>query len=421
MQDRSLGTHPFIVHIPTDTVGYPQLASWPGFSGGLDARLTVMSRPRRTPRPERTRSKPTTGALPGGSSRNRRPGRSHSSRSQTVLRASGPGDVITLVPYQLGFQPEHSLVLVTVNKPRGRLGPVLRVDLPDPPDHQATADHLVQVLSHHGLRRVIAIAFSPQDEVVDLFIEQLGVALAAADIEVLDAWRADGRRWFSYLCTNPACCPPEGVPYGQDVGPAEAGAILAGAVSLPDRQALHDSIGRLPDPDHLMADATADAILAWANRPTGDLERQACLGLEMDRMVDLVTAFSRHPRLIDEGECARLSVAVQDIMVRDAAWALMSRQRIEAHVDLWTQVTRRAVDGFVAAPSSLLGFACWIQGSGALARCAAERALGDVPGYSMAILLEESLDRCVPPSAWRPIPLEEIYAAAGCRLGGRIP
>jgi hypothetical protein len=329
------------------------------------------------------------------------------------VKASSPGDVITLVPYQLGFQPEHSLVLVTVNKPRGRLGPVLRVDLPCPADHQATADHLVQVLSHHGLRRVIAIAFSVKDAVVDSFVEQLRAALAAADIEVLDAWRADGRRWFSYLCTNPICCPPGGVPYGQAVGPAAAEAILAGAVALPDRQALRDSISRLPDPDHLMTAATASAIIVWANRPTADPERLSWLAREMDRMVDLVTAFSRHRRLLDKAECAQLSVAVQDIMVRDAAWALMSRQRIESHVDLWTQVTRRAVDGFVAAPSSLLGFACWIQGSGALARCAAERALGDDPGYSMAHLLEESLDRCVPPSAWHPIPLEEIYAAAG--------
>jgi hypothetical protein len=375
-----------------------------------------MSRPRRAPRPQRIRSKPTTGhnVLLGGSAANRPPGRSHESRPQAVVKASSPGDVITFVPYQLGFQPEQSLVLVTVNEPRGRLGPVLRVDLPAPGDYQVTADHLVQVLTHHGLRRVIAIAFSPRDPVVDCFIEQLEAALAAADIEVLDAWRADGRRWFSYLCTNPICCPPDGVPYGQEVGPAAAEAVLAGAVALPDRQALRDLIGRLPDPEHVMTTATVTAISAWANRPTADPEHQTWLGREMDRMVDLVTAFSHHRRLIDEVECARLSVAVQDIMVRDVAWALMSRRRIEAHVDLWTQVTRRAVDGFVAAPSSLLGFACWIQGSGALARCAAERALGDDPGYSMARLLEESLDRCVPPSAWRPIPLKEICS-------GRLP
>jgi Domain of unknown function (DUF4192) len=337
-----------------------------------------------------------------------------------VVKASNPGDVITLVPYQLGFQPEHSLVLVTVGKSRGRLGPVLRVDLPDPRDQQATADHLVQVLNHHGLRRVIAIAFSPQDAGVDSFVEQLGAVLAVADIEVVDAWRADGRRWFSYLCTNPICCPPDGIPYGQDVGAAAAEAILAGAVALPDREALRDSIGRLPDRDRLMSAATTTVVIAWANRPTADPERRAWLGREMDRMVEVVTAFSRHRRVLDGVECARLSVAVQDIMVRDAAWAVMSRQRIDAHVDLWTQVTRRAVDGFVAAPSSLLGFACWIQGSGALARCAAERALDDDPGYSMANLLQESLDRCVPPSAWRPIPLEEVYAAAGCLPVGRL-
>jgi Domain of unknown function (DUF4192) len=336
---------------------------------------------------------------------------------RAAVKASSPGEVITFVPYQLGFQPEHSLVLVALTSARGRLGPTLRVDLPDPVDYQVTTDHLVQVLRHHRLRRVIAIAFSPADPVVDGFVDQLGTALSRAEIELADAWRADGRRWFSYLCKNPACCPPEGVAYGQRVGPAEAEAVLAGVVALPDREALCDSIGRQPDPNHVMSPATAAAVVAWADRPTGDPEHQAWLGREMDGIVEFVTAFCGRRRLLDEVECARLSVAIQDVMVRDAAWALMSRDGIDSHVDLWTQVTRWAVDGFVAAPASLLGFASWIQGSGALARCAAERALADDPGYSMAHLLEESLDRCVPPSAWRPIPLEDVYAAAGCPPG----
>jgi hypothetical protein len=339
--------------------------------------------------------------------------------SRSVLKASTPGDVIALIPYQLGFQPEHSLVLLIVDEPRGRLGPILRVDLPDRKTQQATADYLVNVLSHHGLRRVIAIAFSPEAAEADSFVGELAAALTAADIELIDAWRADGRRWHSYLCTSPVCCPSEGVAYGQQEGTVVAEAVVAGAVALPDRQALRDSIGRLPDPDGVMHAATASAGLAWASRPTADQERRAWLGREMDRIVDLVTTFSQDRRHLGDIECARLSVAVQDIMVRDAAWAVMDHPRIEAHVDLWTQVTRRAVDGFVAAPSTLLGFACWIQGSGALARCAAERALRDDPGYSMAHLLEESLDRCVPPSVWRPIPVQEIYTAAGCRPGGR--
>jgi hypothetical protein len=380
-----------------------------------------MSRSRRTQRRQPTRSKPTTGRIadPGRVSARHPLGRSHGGRSQAILKASSPGDVIALIPYQLGFQPEHSLVLLVVNEPRGRLGPILRVDLPDRRAHRATADYLVQVLSHHGLRRVIAVAFSPQAAEADSFVEELSAALTVADIELVDAWRADGRRWYSYVCTSSVCCPSEGVPYGQQEGTVVAEAVAAGAVALPDRQALRDSIDRLPDPVGAMVAATASATVAWSNRPTADRERRAWLGREMDRIVDLVTTFSQARRHLDDIECARLSVAVQDIMVRDAAWAVMDHPCIEAHIDLWTQVTRRAVDGFVAAPSSLLGFACWIHGSGALARCAAERALRDDPGYSMAHLLEESLDRCVPPSAWRPIPLQEIYAVAGCQRAGR--
>jgi Domain of unknown function (DUF4192) len=375
-----------------------------------------MSRARPT-RPQRRRSKLTTGQATVPHTGARRRGAS-SEAAQVVLKASSPGDVITLVPYQLGFQPENSIVVVAVSEPRGRIGPILRIDMPDPGDHRVTTDYLVQVLSHHGLRQVIAIAYSPPEAVVDCFVDQLATALANDDIKLIDAWRADGRRWFSYLCKNPVCCPPEGVVYGKDVGPAAAEAVLAGAVALSDRQALRDSIERVPGLDELMETATVTAVLAWAERPQAESDRLGWLGLEMDRMVNFITAFTNQRRSLEAAECAQLSVAVQDIMVRDAAWALMSQQEIEPHVDLWTQVTRRAVDGFVAAPSSLLGFAVWIQGSGALARCAAQRALADDPSYSMAHLLEEILDRCVPPNAWRPIPLDDIYIAAGCQRSG---
>ena len=97
--------------------------------------------------------------------------------------------------------------------------------------------------------------------------------------------------------------------------------------------------------------------------------------------------------------------------VRDVAWSMIQSQDIDAHVDLWTQVTRRAAPGHVAAPASLLGFACWLRGDGALARLAIDRALSDDLDYSMAQLIEHTLDLALPPTTWSPIPSETLFAA----------
>ena len=50
---------------------------------------------------------------------------------------------------------------------------------------------------------------------------------------------------------------------------------------------------------------------------------------------------------------------------------------------------RRAQPGYVAAPASLLAVTAWQAGDGALANVALDRALADIPSYSMALLLRD--------------------------------
>ncbi len=53
---------------------------------------------------------------------------------------------------------------------------------------------------------------------------------------------------------------------------------------------------------------------------------------------------------------------------------------------------------------SLLAFAAWLAGDGALAWCALDRcALAD-PDYRMAGLVAHTLEHALPPSAWTPLP-----------------
>jgi hypothetical protein len=112
------------------------------------------------------------------------------------------------------------------------------------------------------------------------------------------------------------------------------------------------------------------------------------------------------------GSFAWLALVLTDLWVRDDAWARMNLAHKDAHLRLWTDLTRRAQPGYVAAPASLLAFTAWQTGNGALANVALDRALADVPAYSMAQLLRDTIDAGVPPSMARlPMTPEEVAAS----------
>jgi hypothetical protein len=105
-------------------------------------------------------------------------------------------------------------------------------------------------------------------------------------------------------------------------------------------------------------------------------------------------------RLTDD-DAAWLTVLLGYLPVRDLAWQRTAGR--PEHVALWADLTRRAGASQAAAPASLLAFAAWRSGNGALAAVAADRALQASPGYTMAALIAELLRLAIPPSefdAW---------------------
>jgi hypothetical protein len=127
----------------------------------------------------------------------------------------------------------------------------------------------------------------------------------------------------------------------------------------------------------------------------------------------------REGEQVSPEQAAWLTVALRQLRVRDDAWARMEPEHRSAHLRLWTDLTRLARPGYVAAPAALLAFVAWQSGDGALANVALDRALADSPGYSMALLLREALDSGAPPAMARlPMTPEEVAAAYDAAEGG---
>lgn len=91
-------------------------------------------------------------------------------------------------------------------------------------------------------------------------VDAVRAALTGAGIVLLDALRVTGDRWWSYVCTESGCCPPQGRPYDPGASEVTASAVFAGQVALPDRAALVAQVAPVEGAARsAMRRATADA------------------------------------------------------------------------------------------------------------------------------------------------------------------
>ena len=342
--------------------------------------------------------------------------------ARSVLRLSSPADVVAAVPYLVGFQPARSAVLLSLRKPRERVGLTMRVDLPPPEDAADVVTDLLPYLRRDRADKVIVVLYGTASDAAALWAT-LQHAFHRDRLPIREALRIADGRWWSYLCDNPECCPPDGTEIlspTEPGGPTRVGAefVSAGLMALGSREELVDTVQ--PDPpavaalQELLAPAARDAVRRVVS-PGG----LAAARRDWQRLVvRVLEARSRQhpaPRL-DDALVVDLLIALADIPTRDVAaeWASDRDPSVAGSVkSLWLELTRRAPAPYDVAPATLLAHAAWYAGNGALARVAVERALASDPSYRLALLIEQVLDAGVDPATAR------RHRPRGRRRGGR--
>lgn len=342
------------------------------------------------------------------------------------VRVGSAEGILAVVPHLLGFHPSESLVLLGIGGPHARIRLAFRYDLPDPPEEGLAADiaaHAVTVLERQHLAMAIAVGYGSGAAVTPV-VDVVAPALRRAGINVQDVLRVEGGRYWSYVCADPQCCPPEGMPFDLTSHPASAALAAAGLTVRADRAELASVLAPVPD----SAGSMAQAIQRARDR-AGDLIDVSAAG--EDPLLPIadagrrcvkqaITRYRRGGAVADEDEIAWLGLVLADLRVRDDAWARMEPEFHDAHLRLWTDLVRRLPADFVAPPAALLAFTAWQSGDGALASVAIERALDADPEYSMALLVADALDAGLPPSAARlPMTPKQVAASyAGRRRTG---
>lgn len=305
----------------------------------------------------------------------------------TTLTARSPEDVLAMVPVVLGFVPDDSVVMLTFGAFQTFHA---RVDLP-PPGSATTAvvESLLGPALAHGVQRVVFVLYSEEALRAERVASRLVRDFRRSGVEVVDALRADGRRWFPLL-RGRRSRPATGTPYDVSAHPFAAQAVLDGRVTLASRAELAASVATDADRVERVAEAIAG---------DGSGQRPEWVRATVLRHASAGTV----PSDLEAGRLLRAVGA--DPAARDAAWRGVARSDAQDHVALWTDLVRRAPEEQVPAAASLLGLVAWLAGHGALAWCAVDRARAVAPGHPLAMLVAELLESAFPPSEW-----EEVWA-----------
>jgi hypothetical protein len=321
-----------------------------------------------------------------------------------------PGVLIAALPAVLGFVPEKSLMLVTVD--RGEMGCVMRVDLSDELPHSLA--HIADVAAAAKPDSAIAVVIDEDgascrmcnDEYREL-ADRLTTALANRGIELLAAHVVDrvaaGGRWH---CADG--CGNAGTVDDPSASPLAVAAVLDGRRLYARRAELQEviEVANSARAD-LLAEIIGDRKPDSAERPDeaarADIEATIAAAARVADAVEL-----------DDDELARLAWALTDLRVRDTLYALAVGENAGQAESLWALLSRTLPEPWRVEALVLLAFSAYARGDGPLAGVSLEAALRGDPTHRMAGMLDTALQ-----SGLRPEKIRDL-AITGYRLADRL-
>ena len=348
----------------------------------------------------------------------------------------GPGDVVAILPYQLGYHPHDSVVVISL---RGkRVGLVARADLPPERFVAEVVASLLGPLLRDGATSVIVVGYEDHPDTSQPLLLALVERLEQACIDVVDVAVVRAGRRYSPICSEP-CCPPDGValPDPADVpgvaeyvalgrSPLRSRADVEGLVAPEPRRCLGvaravASRARMPR-RRRRAGAAWSALLAPGEKGRRPLDRAVVADLALgladipwrDGLIAWLVPTVLPTDRIDRTVVALLGSALPTwggmglsapkqpglSLARDGAGASAAeRGRLSVERDdllhrllaLCRSVPDECPDE-AAAVCTVAAHVAWVGGDGAIARAAVERALRLSPDYRLAQLLVQLVE-----------------------------
>ena len=330
------------------------------------------------------------------------------------VRFTRPGDLIAALPAVLGFVPEKSLVLVSLEN--GRMGAVMRADL-----SAALMDGVEQlagVAATSGADTVVAVIVDADGALCPMcndehrqLCEALSAALADREVglyasHVVDRVAVGG----SWHCVDG--CGSSGTVEDPGASPLAAAAVLDGR-RLYERRADLQAVVTAEDP--VRAARLAGLVSAKVERREADwrADPDGCGRRDVEAAIAAAARVWQGAELSDD-DVAGLACGLSDVAVRDTLYALAVGVDAGQAETLWAVLARALPEPWRVEALVLLAFSSYARGDGPLAGVSLEAALRADPDHRMAGMLDTALQ-----SGMRPERIREL-AGTGYRLAKRL-
>ena len=321
------------------------------------------------------------------------------------LAIAGLGEVAAVVPFVLGMYPHDSLVVFPTLPTRV---PVARIDMPcNPREQELAASGIARAYAGRG-GQVVVLAYTDRLELAEGACEQLRARLEPGTT-VLATAAVHGDQWLRLDRAD------SGV-IGQSTRDRFAAEYAFRSYRAPytcEEELKASFQPAAPLSVEAMQTATETARAAASSESAAETER-TWMTLTLERFTATATATGTR---LSDADAARMVCDVQDIGLRDHAWASMDTANAATHAAFWKDLLRRSPQGAEAPIASLAAFAHWLGGDGIGARLALER-VPDEPPYTMAKLVSAALQVGMDPKTWsvppalQPEPVERSIARA---------
>ena len=245
------------------------------------------------------------------------------------ISLSGPAELLTAIPFHLGFRPVRSVVALCFHD--RRLGLVARLDAVPEGDALAVAEQTVPSLVRDRPTSVLLVGFDSDDGESRPLLDALRDALLSAlgSSAVAERLVVHEGRWYGIDCE---CCrwPGAPLPVGSDVS-ALAGYVAVGGAVLASREELCRVIEPLAPGRH-GHDVAAAAIERWRARVEETRPDTGAVTAPGGR---------RRSRRVDAGSGARRRVVGEVLR----AWGALVSGELDEHLGARSGLRRAARDG----------------------------------------------------------------------------
>ncbi|MBO1755243.1 DUF4192 domain-containing protein [Allobranchiibius sp. CTAmp26] len=312
----------------------------------------------------------------------------------------GLGDLIAYLPYELGFRPTDSLVVVGLDDDRIRV--VARLDLGDADDLAQGIHRIGSVFAQAGVREALCCVFVDTDPaptvVPTRLLDLAGDLLRAHDVDAAHLLVTRSGSWWAHRC---GCghCPrrPAAVP-DRDRVDAVVESVLDGIAPHASRAELRASlrecrtelaqvIGDAPVTDRPMPSAAVTAAM-WeilhGTRPIHEMPVPVLASLSR-----AMANRSTRDEVFGWLAPGLPGVGVSGSDSPPGMPGAFDARAVRARLVQWLHCLP---DRLRPPVLTLIAGSAWSSGSGALAAVAVEQALQIDPGYRLARLLGHAVE-----------------------------